>query len=339
MFKRQQLSKLLEWKEKPNRKPLVIRGARQVGKTTLVMEFAKIFDFFILLNLEKEKDREIFILHDEIDTILQVLYLRINEVPKKGQSILIFIDEIQNSPQAVSLLRYFHENASHIHVIATGSLLESLLDKQISFPVGRVEYLYLYPFNFEEFLNAYGKKKVLETYNTVPFPKYGYEMLIKLFSEYALIGGMPEIIKSYFQNKQIVKLNSIFDSLLITYIDDVEKYAKNSQQTHIIRHIIQNAFLFAGQRIKFEGFASSNYKSKDIGECFRILEKTFLLQLVYPTTQMDAPNWRKFNASVTCALGFLSCYFFLISIFFMLHELITRKEENYLKHCFFSLKE
>jgi len=100
---------------------------------------------------------------------------------------------------------------------------------------------------------------------------------------------MPEIVKKYIETKNLILTSSIFDSLITTYLDDVEKYANNENQTKIIRHIIKNSFLFAGERIKFEGFGNSNYKSKDVGECFRILEKTFLLTLVYPITSTSIP--------------------------------------------------
>lgn len=289
MLQRIKIDKLRKWKSKHNRKPLIIRGARQVGKTTLVNMFAPEFDFFISLNLELKRDRDIFEQHDDISTILQLLFIREGRNPGKGQSLLIFIDEIQNSPKAVALLRYFYEEKPEIHIIATGSLLESLLSKQISYPVGRVEYLFLHPLNFEEFLMAYGNERALEVFHSVPFPDYGHDVLSKLFLEYLLIGGMPEIVEHYLNNKQIVELNPIFDALILTYLEDVEKYAENQKQKDIIRHIIQNAFLFAGQRIKFEGFAYSNYKSQDVGACFRTLEKTFLLKLVYPTTKNMVP--------------------------------------------------
>lgn len=289
MYFRKKIKDLEEWKLRSNRKPLILRGARQVGKTSLINMFAKEFDLFISLNLEIKSDKDIFEKNDDLETILQILFLKYGETPSAEQTVLIFIDEIQNSSKTVALLRYFYELHPEIYVIATGSLLESLLSKNISFPVGRVEYLFLHPFSFEEFIIAKGNKQALKIYNAVPFPKYGHQTLLKLFNEYALIGGMPEVVSNYLLNQQVVDLNPIFDSLLITYMEDVEKYAKTDRQREIIRHLIQNAFLLAGQRIKFEGFANSNYKSKDVSECFRILERTFLLKLIYPTVMNKIP--------------------------------------------------
>jgi len=311
MIYREQIHNLQKWKNKLNRKPLILRGARQVGKTTLIKMFSKEFDIFIPLNLEKNDDKEIFERHDNIETILQLLYLRIGIAPKKLQNVLVFIDEIQNSAKAVAILRYFFEEAPNIYVIATGSLLESLLAKRVNFPVGRVEFLFLYPLSFREFLRAYGNKQAFELLKTIPFPGYAHKVLNSIFKEYALIGGMPEIVDHYLQNKSIASLNQIFESLMLTYIDDVEKYASTHRQENIIRFIIQNAFLYAGQRIKFEGFAVSAYKSVDIAECFRLLEKTFLLQLQYPTTSYILPiteNKKKSPKLQVLDTGMINCF-------------------------------
>ncbi|MCX6277316.1 MAG: AAA family ATPase [Bacteroidetes bacterium] len=289
MFKRILTDELVRWKSSVSRKPLILRGARQVGKTTLVEMFAVGFDYFVHLNLDKSIDRQIFEKNDNIATIIQILYLKANISPAPDAKVLIFIDEIQNSPEAIKLLRYFYEQANHLYVIAAGSLLESILDNQISFPVGRVEYLILRPFSFGEYLTALQENEALTIYNNFPFPEYGHKKLLALFAEYCLIGGMPEVVKHYIEHKDLVAVGRIFENLITAYSDDVEKYAKNDNHRKIIRHIIHNAIKMAGERIKFEGFASSNYKSKDIGEGFRTLEKTYLLSLVFPTTNTKLP--------------------------------------------------
>ena len=289
MYDRKLIGELNRWKTSTSRKPLILRGARQVGKTTLVSMFAVGFDYFIQLNLDKSDDKQIFEKNDQVTTIIQILYLKANISPDANAKVLIFIDEIQNSPQAIKLLRYFYEQANYLYVIAAGSLLESILYNQISFPVGRVEYLILRPFSFEEYLLAHKEKEALNLYYKLPFPEYGHNKLLDLFVEYCLIGGMPEVVKHYLENKDLVAVGRIFENLITAYSDDVEKYALNDSNRKIIRHIIQNAIRLAGERIKFEGFASSNYKSKEIGDGFRILEKTYLLSLVYPTTNTKLP--------------------------------------------------
>jgi predicted AAA+ superfamily ATPase len=297
MFKRKLTEDLDRWKKSSFRKPLIIRGARQVGKTTLIEMFSAGFDYFIHLNLERNEDKKIFENNDQIESILQILYLRANISPAPNASLLIFIDEIQNSPQAVRLLRYFYEQAGHLYVIAAGSLLETILGKKISFPVGRVEYLVLRPFSFEEYLIAKKEMAACEVLDRIPFPEYGHKRLLDLFTEYCLVGGMPEVLKNYVENKDLVAIGRIFESLITTYLDDVEKYAQNDSQIKVIRHVINNAIKLAGERIKFEGFADSNYKSKDIGECFRILEKTYFLSLMYPTTNVQPPLFENIRKS------------------------------------------
>ncbi len=324
MYQRKLTDELVRWKSSASRKPLILRGARQVGKTTLVEMFAEGFDYFIPLNLDKSADRQIFEKNDSIATIIQILYLQANISPAPDAKVLIFIDEIQNSPEAIKSLRYFFEQANHLYVIAAGSLLESILDNQISFPVGRVEYLILRPFSFEEYLMAYHENEALNIYNHLPFPDYGHKKLLALFVVYCLIGGMPEVVKHYLAHKDIVVVGRIFENLITAYSDDVEKYAKNDNQRKVIRHIIHNAIKMAGERIKFEGFASSNYKSKEIGEGFRTLEKTYFLSLVYPTTNTKVPfieNKRKSPKLHILDTGILN-YFAGVQLMILNNDLI-----------------
>ena len=153
MFNRDIIQELSRWAERSNRKPLVLRGARQVGKTTAVKMFSKGFDQYIYLNLEKSEEREIFNREYPFKDLLTTLFIYA-EKKRTGGKTLIFIDEIQSSPKAIALLRYFYEEAKDLYVIAAGSLLESILDRKISFPVGRVEFMAVRPFSFCEFLNA-----------------------------------------------------------------------------------------------------------------------------------------------------------------------------------------
>ncbi len=288
MYYRILYEQLIFWKEKKDRKPLILRGARQVGKTTLVEMFSNEFDHFINLNLDLSEDREIFEQSDNIDRIIQFIFLK-EGISKSSRNILVFIDEIQNSPNAIKLLRYFYEKANYLYVIAAGSLLESLIDNQISFPVGRVEYLVLRPFSFKEYLIASEEQMSLELIGTIPFPNYGHQKLLELFKEYTLIGGIPDVVKTYLQNRDLVLTSNIFQNLITTYLDDVEKYGRNEKNTQIIRHVIQSSLQLSGSRIKFEGFGDSNYKSKDIGEALRTLQKTLLISLNYPTTNIKLP--------------------------------------------------
>ena len=276
------------WKKQPSRKPLVVRGARQVGKTTVIKEFGNQFDLFIYLNLELLADRRLFELDLSVTECLQSIFLHKKISNQPGKSVLIFIDEIQKSSAAVALLRYFYEECPDIHVIAAGSLLETLIDTEISFPVGRVEYVYLYPVTFEEFLLASQEQTCFDLIHTNP-PEYAHSKLLELFQTYTMLGGMPEVITSFIENRDWVRLFTIYESLLIGYQDDVEKYAENKKQATIIRHVIAHAPMHAGSRIKFQNFGQSNYGSRDMGEAMRILEKALLIKLIYPTTAIKPP--------------------------------------------------
>ncbi len=288
MFKRKILDELNKWKDKSDRKPLVIRGARQVGKTTVVNLFSKQFDKYIYLNLENSEDREIFESNLSFDKLLEAIFF-LKNVKKNSGTILIFIDEIQNVSNAVTQLRYFYEKAKDLFVISAGSLLETLLDKNINFPVGRVEYLVLKPLSFEEFLLAIGEAPAVEMLNTIPLPDFAHKKLLGLFHRFVLIGGMPEVVKKYTETDDLLSINTIYDSLITSYLDDVEKYYSTNKNRSIIRYVINNSFYEAGNRVKFQGFGKSNYKSREISEALQLLEKTFLLYLIYPTTNINIP--------------------------------------------------
>lgn len=134
---------------------------------------------------------------------------------------------------------------------------------------------------------------ILQNY---PIPDYAHEKLMRLFRKYLVIGGMPEIVQSYAEHEDLVRLEPVYQSLIASYMDDVEKYSSGTQQTSVIRHLISSSFPFACERIKFEGFGKSSYKSRDVGDGFRMLEKTMLLHLVYPVAKPRipiVPNLRK----------------------------------------------
>jgi len=287
-FYRKIFKDLNEWKISPYRKPLVLRGARQVGKTTAIKEFGKHFDTFIYLNLELEADRNIFEARLPAESVLQRIYLE-KEIHKKGTT-LIFIDEIQNSPEAVELMRYFYEDFPDLFVISAGSLLEIMMDThKISFPVGRVEYRYLFPLSFEEYLEASSETAALKLFNTVPVPSWADDRLFTLFQRYTLIGGMPEAVARYIDTRDVASLATVYQGLLTAYKDDVSKYAGSNAEVTVIRHVIESATLEAGSRITFERFGNSPYKSREIGNALRVLERAMLLYLRYPSTDTAPP--------------------------------------------------
>lgn len=288
MIQRIIINELKAWKDKEQRKPLVLRGARQVGKTTTVNLFAQNYKQYIYLNLEEEQDATLFLQYHSVDTLVQAIFFE-KKMLLNETDTLIFIDEIQEVPEALNMLRYFYEKYPQYSVIAAGSLLESLFNTKISFPVGRVEYKVLHPLSFPEFLSAMDEVQALELYHTVPMPVFAHNRLLSLFHTYTLIGGMPEVVSNYAKNRDIVALSPIYDSLIGAYLDDVEKYTSVPNQTQIMRHAIRSVFMEAGNRIKFNGFGNSTYGSREMGEALRTIEKAMLISLVYPTTQTELP--------------------------------------------------
>lgn len=288
MFRRIALEKLREWALKAERKPLVLRGARQVGKTTLVEMFAADFDHYIYLNLEEKDNAELFATDSTFDDLLAGIFFKA-KLPVDSPRTLIFIDEIQTEPKAVQALRYFYEKRPDLYVIAAGSLLESLMGRHISFPVGRVEYMALHPCTFVEFLSAIGEEMLVSQVEKVAVPQSLHSYTLDLFKKYMIIGGLPEVVANYAQYHDMVRLSDVFNALLSGYRDDVEKYADNRKEQDSIRYILNYGWTSAGHRIQFAKFTNSSFKSADVSNAFRTLEKTLLLELVYPLTSTSFP--------------------------------------------------
>lgn len=288
MLKRNIYKQLEDWKNKKYRKPLILRGARQVGKTTLIKIFSKSYSNSIILNLENTKDRNIFDKTDNITNIVESILFN-NNIQLNEETILLFIDEIQESPNAIRMLRYFYEKYPQIHVIAAGSLLEFALHKVKSFPVGRVEYLYLHPLNFIEFLMAIQHKQAIKQITQIPINDFAHQTMLELYHKFVIIGGMPEIVKVYSEDNSMLNLSEIYESLWSSYQDDAEKYAQNNTEKKVIMHIMTNAHFSIDKRIKFQNFGNSNYRSREVGEAFRSLDAAQIIKLIYPTTVTEAP--------------------------------------------------
>lgn len=297
MFYREILKDLESWRRSNTRKPMILRGARQVGKTTVVNEFGKQFKQYIYISLEEKRYQNLFQHYEGIEELTSKLFLMNNMKLSLLKDTLLFIDEIQEVPKAINFLRYFKEDLPDLPVIAAGSMLETLLGKNITFPVGRVTFRILRPVSFREFLGAIDHQIALEEFNTVPLNSYAESTLLGLFHTYALIGGMPEIVSHYAQHKDITALGDIYNSLIDSYLADAEKYAKSQIQLQLIRFTIKQSLLYAGKRFTFEGFGNGNYKSREIGETLRTLEKTHLLHLIYPTVSNTIPAIEDYRKS------------------------------------------
>lgn len=300
MFKRNILNNLNNWKNSKRRKPLIIRGARQTGKTVAVDMFGETFSNYIWLNLEKEADRRIFERSRSLDEVIQGI-----EMAKKGslreEDTLLFIDEIQNSSKAVQMLRFFYEDYPRLAVVAAGSLLEAIMVREgFSFPVGRVEFLYLYPVTFDEFLLAMGEEKLLgallEVGQASPLPPIIHDMALKLFHQYLLVGGMPEAVAGFIEDKSFQSLVSIKEGLMASFEDDVSKYSRLSEAKYL-KHVINYAPHYVGERIKYENFGNSGYRSREMKKAFDLLEYAMIVQRIYGSHSIKLPIQPNFNVS------------------------------------------
>lgn len=290
MYKRLLINQLRLWRSKTSHKPLVIRGARQVGKSTLVREFGKEFDVFIEVNLELSEDANVFRTTDDVEEIWHYLCLKNHVVSNPSLSMLLFIDEIQEEPLAVGLLRYFYEKMPWLYVITAGSRLQSLLKKRVSFPVSRVEYLNLRPFTFEEFISAIEGDTWVDALKEQKVTPLMHSEMMKRFNRYALVGGMPEAVATYVETHDIESLSPIFNSLMKGYNEDVERYAKNEEQVRVIRHILDTAWLSAGETITFSGFGGGSYSSTQVHDAMDCLQRAYLISLDYPVTSTAVPT-------------------------------------------------
>lgn len=288
-FYRKIEASLENWRIKKNRKPLILRGARQVGKSTIIHQFGRKYRYFVLLNLERPSDRKYFENEREVKEIWQQILFEKN-LPDEPQATLLFIDEIQEVPHAIKQLRYFYEDLPQLHVIAAGSLLEFALGDVRSFPVGRIEELTLHPLDFEEFLMALGEDAALKQLRNIPLNAYAYDKLFDLFKRYLIFGGMPEVIKTYLaSNKSLAGLKDVYASIWETYKLDIVKYAHNDMQARVMRYVIESG-PFVRDRIQFAGFGGSNYRSREVGEALRALDLAKIIYLIYPTTQTQPPQ-------------------------------------------------
>ena len=294
MYQRTLLESLERWKIKKNRLPLIIRGARQTGKTTLVKEFSKQFNSCIHLNLENIDDRKL-ISPSFIETV-RAIEFRASKKIIPSETILFF-DEIQASQNAIALLRFFAEEMPQLAVVCAGSLLEvRLSQKTISFPTGRVEYLFLTPLSFSEFLLAQGKISYAEVLQEAPLtlsPQV-HALIMEEYAQYVQIGGMPAAVREYIESNDLFAVKSLHANLLQSVLDDVGKYLSKSESKYIEAALF-DAPLFCGKRVTFENFNNSQFRSREMKAAFAILQKAFLVYCSYPTSSVMLPVVQNFH--------------------------------------------
>jgi predicted AAA+ superfamily ATPase len=232
------LSYIAEWKDRATRKPLVIRGARQVGKSFLVRMAAKeLFSNLLEINFERMPDAASLFASKSPKTILPLLEARFNSPVEPGKTLL-FLDEIQAAPEVFASLRYFLEELPGLHVIAAGSLLEFMLEEHsFSMPVGRIEYMHLGPMTFEEFLLALGREKLQQWLSTFTLgedvPEAIHRELLGFMRQYCVVGGMPEAVSAFARTGSYQECEHVQQVILSTYRDDFSKYSTKAEHRRI----------------------------------------------------------------------------------------------------------
>ncbi len=233
-MKRQLYKQLLAWKTDKRRKPLLLQGARQVGKTYLVNSFGKQeYQQYIYLNLEQNPDlKSLFSGNLSAENLIHNISLYLGKKITPSDT-LICLDEVQTVPEAITSLKYFYEQAPDYHIIATGSLLGVSVGKSSSFPVGKVNFMTLYPMNFMEYLRAFGEELLVESLQNLaeisPLPEILHEKLLKHVKMYLYLGGMPEVLADYLKNKDIAAVRTIQNEILEAYRRDFSKYTEAAQ--------------------------------------------------------------------------------------------------------------
>ncbi len=288
-MKREIINDLIKWKTLENRKPLIVHGARQVGKTYIIKQFGKeYYDNLIYVNFETNQELSLQI-SDSIDAkyIINKLELFFGEKIIPGKT-LIFFDEIQANERALTSLKYFYEDAPEYHIIAAGSLLGIAINrKEYSFPVGKVQMMNMYPLSFKEFLTAIGRENLIEEikehFNSDErMDKDIHELCLKLYRTYLVVGGMPEVVQMYLDEQKVISTIDVQAEILESYERDMTKYADNSLSNKIIAAFDSIPVQLAKDNPKFQYKVIAKGGSSGIfGEAIMWLKNSGIVNQVY----------------------------------------------------------
>ena len=290
-MEREIINDLIKWKESSNRKPLIIHGARQVGKTYIIKQFGKkYYDNLIYVNFETNKEFSSQI-EDDINAkyLINKLELFYGEKIIPGKT-LIFFDEIQANERALTALKYFCEDANEYHIIAAGSLLGIAINREnYSFPVGKVQMIDMYPLSFKEFLIAVGRKELIAEIqnhfdNNKRMDKDIHELCLKLYRTYLVIGGMPEVVQTYLDEQKTISAIDIQTEILESYERDMTKYADSSLSNRIISAFNSIPVQLAKDNQKFQYKVIARGGTSSIfGEAILWLKNSGIVNQIYKT--------------------------------------------------------
>jgi len=301
IMKREIEQVLIDWKHRTNRKPMILRGARQVGKTYTVEQFAKEhFESYVKINLEEKPELQILFDKNDSKLILNEIAISLNKDIIIGKTLL-FIDEIQIYPKAIQTLRYFYEQTPDLHIIAAGSLLDfTLNDMPYSMPVGRVEFCYMYPLNFREFLRANAQTKLLayiQNYDfKSEFSQLIHQQIVQFLRLYFFIGGMPEVVKTYIETGQFTEVERTQSNIVTSLIYDFTKYGTRKQQEYLTT-VLRYAAYNTGKKIKYSNIDKET-RSTFLKEAFYKLELSRVVHLAKHTNAGGVPISDTVNSDI-----------------------------------------
>lgn len=278
---------LREWASRAEHKPLLLRGARQVGKSTAVRHLGEQFKSYVEINIERQPSfSKIFQGDLDVNNIISQISAIARKPVIPGETLL-FIDEIQACPQAIMALRFFKEDLPQLHVIAAGSLLEFALEELPTFGVGRIHSMFIYPMTFDEFLLANGEKLLIEERNQAtaekPLSPPLYERIITLFRTYLLVGGMPEAVSKWVETHNYLACQEILDDILVSYEDDFPKYKKKVDPL-LLRSTMRSVASQTTSKFVYTA-VSGGYKTHEIKKALELLT---LADIIVPVTHTAA---------------------------------------------------
>lgn len=289
---------LFSWKDRKDRLPLLLRGARQVGKSYIVEEFGKkVFKNIVIVNFEFRPElKQCFTTLDPVE-IINKLQLLMGEAIE-GEKTLLFLDEIQECPNAIMALRYFKEKYDRLAVIGAGSLMEFALNSSdFRMPVGRVQFIYLEPLSFGEFLTASGNEQLRHYLGEIRLngviDGVVHQKLMGLLRIYLIVGGMPAVVNEYLESRNLLNCQRIQNSLLQAYRSDFGKYANSSAHKYL-QKVLYEAPRLVGDRVKYSNIDPDS-KSRDIKQALNLLELAGIIYPVYATAASGLPLGAQVN--------------------------------------------
>ena len=293
-MKRNAIQNMINWKSDEERKPLVLRGARQVGKTWLMKEFGKnCYRSFVYFNFDEEDElKSIFETNKNPQRIIELLSMISGEKILPGETLIIF-DEIQECPEALNALKYFNEKAKEHHVIAAGSLLGTLLAKPKSYPVGMVNLLDIYPLSFDEFLEA-TDSALFAYYDSIrkeqQIEEIFHNRLLEIYNNYLIIGGMPECVASWVKHKDPARIPQIQRELIDVYVSDFSKHngKVNSGRILMVSRSIVAQLAKPNEKFMY-GAVREGGRARDFEEAIEWLVSAGMLNRVYNVSKMEHP--------------------------------------------------